>query len=175
MAMIYELTRQFKIELCRPVGACIAGDSLLRRVSPYANLCRPFGACIVGDSLLRRVPYANLCQRMVSVFVRNKRLNHLRITQESPKNHLRITQESPKNHPRITQDSLLIGGSPKVQRHGGIFIPSLMTAKRVRHAILRHPPYRQSLPEQAHTDSCTTDIRIIQQKEVHGKGPRGIF
>ena len=40
------LTQQFKIELCRPVGACIVGDSLLRRVSPYANLCRPFGAFV---------------------------------------------------------------------------------------------------------------------------------
>ena len=61
--MIYELTRQFKIELCCPFGACIVGDSLLRRVSPYANLCRPVGACIVGDySFLRRVSsYANLC------------------------------------------------------------------------------------------------------------------
>ena len=46
--MIYELTRQFKIELCRPFGACIVGDFLLRRVAPYANLYRPFGACMVG-------------------------------------------------------------------------------------------------------------------------------
>ena len=41
------LTQRFKIELCRPVGACIMSDSLLRRVAPYADLCRPFGACIL--------------------------------------------------------------------------------------------------------------------------------
>ncbi len=46
MVMIYMLTQRFKIELCRPVGACIVDDSLLRRVSPYANLYRPFEACI---------------------------------------------------------------------------------------------------------------------------------
>ena len=44
--MIYMLTQQFNIELCRPYRACIADDSLLRRVSPYANLFRPFGAFI---------------------------------------------------------------------------------------------------------------------------------
>ena len=62
--MIYELTRQFKIELCRPVGACIVGDSLLRRVLPYANLCRPVGACIVSDSLLRRVSFLPQARRL---------------------------------------------------------------------------------------------------------------
>ena len=36
------LTQRFKIELCRPVGACIMSDSPIRRVSPYAVLCRPF-------------------------------------------------------------------------------------------------------------------------------------
>ena len=34
MAMIYMLPRQFKIELYRPFGACIVGDSLLRRGEP---------------------------------------------------------------------------------------------------------------------------------------------
>ena len=81
--MIYELTRQFKIELCRPFGACIVGDygaapdciginfrphllvdSLLRRVLPYANLCRPVGACIVSDSLLRRVSFLPQARRL---------------------------------------------------------------------------------------------------------------
>ena len=38
------LTRQFKIELCRPYRACKERASRIRRVSPYANLCRPFGA-----------------------------------------------------------------------------------------------------------------------------------
>ena len=33
-------------ELCRPFGAYMLSDSLLRRVLPYANLCRPFGACV---------------------------------------------------------------------------------------------------------------------------------
>ena len=36
------LTQRFKIELCRPVEACIMSDSPLHRVSPYADLCRPF-------------------------------------------------------------------------------------------------------------------------------------
>ena len=39
------------VELCRPYRACIVGDSLLRRVLPYAVLCRPIGACRVWESL----------------------------------------------------------------------------------------------------------------------------
>ena len=42
LAIIYMLIQRFKIELCRPVGACIMSDSPIRRVSPYADLCRPF-------------------------------------------------------------------------------------------------------------------------------------
>ena len=31
---MYMLSQRFKIELCRPVGACIVDDSLLRRGEP---------------------------------------------------------------------------------------------------------------------------------------------
>ena len=41
LAIIYMLTQRFKIELCRPVGACIM-SALYGRVSSYADLCRPF-------------------------------------------------------------------------------------------------------------------------------------
>ena len=37
------LTQRFKIELCRPVGACIMSDSPIRRVSPYAAPSRQVG------------------------------------------------------------------------------------------------------------------------------------
>ena len=41
--MIYELTRQFKIELCRPVGACIVGDSLFVGFHPTLIYVAPSG------------------------------------------------------------------------------------------------------------------------------------
>ena len=41
--MIYELTRQFKIELCRPVGACIVGDSLFVGFHPTLIYVAPLG------------------------------------------------------------------------------------------------------------------------------------
>ena len=40
------LTESNHIELYRPFGACVVGDSPFRRVAPYAMLCRPFGAYI---------------------------------------------------------------------------------------------------------------------------------
>ena len=49
------------LNLCRPFGACIVDDALLRRVSPYANLCRPVGACIrFRIAYIGASPYANL-------------------------------------------------------------------------------------------------------------------
>ena len=65
--MIYELTRQFKIELCCSVGACIVGDSLLRRVLPYAVLCRPIGACRVWESLYIVILQTVLCKMKIFV------------------------------------------------------------------------------------------------------------
>ena len=59
MAMIYELTQQFKIELCRPFGACKERASRIRRVPPYANLCRPFGACMG-----KRSPDKSACKHL---------------------------------------------------------------------------------------------------------------
>ena len=41
LAIIYMLTRQFKIELCRPFGACIVGDSILRRGEPLRCFMSP--------------------------------------------------------------------------------------------------------------------------------------
>ena len=56
--MIYMLTRRFKIELCRPFGACIEeGIPLIRRVSPYANLFRPFGAFVLQTRDKESSPY----------------------------------------------------------------------------------------------------------------------
>ena len=50
MAMIYMLTHQFKIELCRPVGACIVGDSRLRRGEPLRCFMSPLrGLCLIEN------------------------------------------------------------------------------------------------------------------------------
>ena len=41
LAIIYTLTQRFKIELCRPVEACIMSDSPLRRVYPTLIYAAP--------------------------------------------------------------------------------------------------------------------------------------
>ena len=44
------LTRQFKIELCRPSGACIVGDSLLHRGKPLRCFMSPLrGLRLIND------------------------------------------------------------------------------------------------------------------------------
>ena len=58
--MIYELTRQFKIELCRPFGACIVGDSLLRRGEPLRCFMSPLrGLHLITISSLSGLAFDN--------------------------------------------------------------------------------------------------------------------
>ena len=48
------LTRRFKLSYVAPSGLALWVIPFYVGASPYAVLCRPFGACIVGDFLLRR-------------------------------------------------------------------------------------------------------------------------